>query len=135
MARICILALVSLTVASAQSTAVISGTVEDSTGGLIPGAAVTAIQQQTDQHFDAISDSQGRFSFPRRRFRRPAFFSSLVSFGDLLSNCRLAGLKHRQHVVPGFRLINPYSACCSVRSLRAISITPLRPMLCSTLSA
>jgi hypothetical protein len=65
MARISILTLVFLTLAWAQSTAVISGTVEDSTGGLIPGAAVTAIQQQTDQHFDAVSDSQGRFSFPR----------------------------------------------------------------------
>ena len=65
MSRLSILTLVCLTLARAQSTAVISGSVEDSTGGLIPGASVTAIQQQTDQHFDAISDSQGRFSFPR----------------------------------------------------------------------
>jgi hypothetical protein len=65
MSRLSILTLVFLTLAWAQSTAVISGTVEDPTGGLVPGAAVTAIQQQTDQHFDAVSDSQGRFSFPR----------------------------------------------------------------------
>src|SRR5260370_33082140 len=65
MSRLIILTLVFLTLGWAQSTAVISGTVEDSTGGLIPGASVTAIQQQTDQHFDAVSDSQGRFSFPR----------------------------------------------------------------------
>jgi len=65
MARLSILTLVFLTLAWAQSTAVISGTVEDPTGGLVPGATVTAIQQQTDQRFDAVSDSQGRFSFPR----------------------------------------------------------------------
>src|ERR1700676_1998320 len=59
--------LTSLFVASAwaQSTAIISGTVEDSTGALVPAASVAAIQQQTDQRFDAVSDAQGRFSFPR----------------------------------------------------------------------
>src|SRR4051812_18184553 len=63
--RLSILTLVFLCVAFAQSTAVISGTVEDSSGGLVPGASVIAIQQQTDQRFAAVSDSQGRFSFPR----------------------------------------------------------------------
>jgi outer membrane receptor protein involved in Fe transport len=48
-----------------QSTAVISGRVEDSSGALVPGASVAVIQQQTDQRFDAVSDNQGRFSFPR----------------------------------------------------------------------
>lgn len=48
----------------AQSTAVISGVVEDSSGALVPGAAVAAVQQQTDQRFEATSDDQGRFSFP-----------------------------------------------------------------------
>jgi hypothetical protein len=59
----CALAVIAL--AWAQSTAVISGTVDDPTGALVPGAAVTAIQQQTDQRFTAVSDAQGRFSFPR----------------------------------------------------------------------
>ncbi len=48
-----------------QSTAVISGIVQDTSGAVVPGAAVAAIQQQTDQRFDASSDAQGRFSFPR----------------------------------------------------------------------
>jgi Carboxypeptidase regulatory-like domain len=65
MSRLSIFTFVFLSLAWAQSTAVISGTIEDPTGGLVPGAAVTAIQQQTDQRFDAVSDSQGRFSFPR----------------------------------------------------------------------
>jgi hypothetical protein len=48
-----------------QSTAVISGTVQDASGAMVPGAAVAAVQQQTDEHFSAASDEQGRFSFPR----------------------------------------------------------------------
>jgi len=49
----------------AQSTGVISGTVEDTTGAVIPAASVTAVQQQTSQRFDALTDDQGRFSFAR----------------------------------------------------------------------
>src|SRR5581483_1199729 len=49
----------------AQSTAVISGTVQDASGAMVPGAAVVAQQQQTDERFSAASDDQGRFSFPR----------------------------------------------------------------------
>src|ERR1700722_3092287 len=65
MSRLTILAFVCLSLTWAQSTAVISGTVVDQTGAMVPGAAVTAVQQQTDQHFGAVTDAQGRFSFPR----------------------------------------------------------------------
>jgi len=65
MSYLTLLVFVFLSLAWAQSTAVISGTVEDSSAGLVPAASVTAIQQQTDQRFEALSDSQGRFSFPR----------------------------------------------------------------------
>ncbi len=57
-----------LTIASkafAQSTGVISGSVEDSSGAVIPGAAISALQQQTSQRFDSVTDAQGRFNFPR----------------------------------------------------------------------
>ncbi len=63
--RLSILAFVYLSLTWAQSTAVISGTVVDQTGAMVPGAAVTAVQQQTDQRFNAVTDAQGRFSFPR----------------------------------------------------------------------
>src|SRR5436190_8834122 len=59
------IAFVFTALACAQSTGVISGSVEDSTGAVIPGAAVSAIQSQTGQRFDAVTDAQGRFSFPR----------------------------------------------------------------------
>ena len=32
---------------------------------MVPGASVAAIQEQTDQRFEIVSDGQGRFSFPR----------------------------------------------------------------------
>src|SRR5689334_9462403 len=65
MHRLLALAVVCASLSLAQSTGVISGSVEDSTGAVIPGAAVSAIQQQTSQRFDAVTDAQGRFSFPR----------------------------------------------------------------------
>src|SRR5947208_1832218 len=63
--RFAAIAFVFTALACAQSTGVISGSVEDSTGAVIPGAAVSAIQSQTGQRFDAATDPQGRFSFPR----------------------------------------------------------------------
>ncbi|MBM3734956.1 MAG: TonB-dependent receptor [Acidobacteria bacterium] len=49
----------------AQSTALITGTVEDSSGAVIPAARVTATQQSTSLRFEAVSDGAGRFTFPR----------------------------------------------------------------------
>src|SRR5262245_35540989 len=49
----------------AQSTGVISGGVQDSTGAFVPGANVSAILQQTSQRFETSTDDQGRFIFPR----------------------------------------------------------------------
>jgi hypothetical protein len=60
-----IFALLSGAVAWGQSTAVISGAVEDTTRARVPNASVRVVQQQTDENFAAVSDEQGRFSFPR----------------------------------------------------------------------
>ena len=49
----------------AQSTGTILGTVEDSTGAVVPGAAVKVMSQSTSQQWQAVSDAGGRFSFPR----------------------------------------------------------------------
>src|SRR5579872_3796192 len=53
------------TVLMAQSTGTIVGTVEDSSGAVIPGAAVKVIHQSTAQQSSTVSDNAGRFSFPR----------------------------------------------------------------------
>src|ERR1044072_261565 len=52
------------TVAHAQTiTGSISGAVMDSTGGVIPGAAVTLISEKTGQSRGATTNSEGRFNF------------------------------------------------------------------------
>ena len=42
----------------------ISGTVTDDTGGVIPGATVTATSLQTNQTDVAVSDGSGYYNFP-----------------------------------------------------------------------
>jgi outer membrane receptor protein involved in Fe transport len=49
----------------AQSGGLIVGVVQDSSGGLVPGAIVTAINEQTSLESGASTDTAGRFSFPK----------------------------------------------------------------------
>ena len=49
----------------AQSTAEVRGVVQDETGGIIPGATVTAINELTGLERSTTSDDGGRFIFPR----------------------------------------------------------------------
>jgi len=51
--------------AFAQSTAEIRGIVQDESSGVIPGVSVTAINQLTGLQRSAVSDSGGRYNFPR----------------------------------------------------------------------
>lgn len=58
--------LLSLTAcALAQSiTARLEGTIQDSTGAVVPGAAISARDVKTQVHNELISDAQGHFTFP-----------------------------------------------------------------------
>src|SRR4051794_17833399 len=59
-----IIVLVCAFVAAAQSiTGSISGTVTDSTGGVIPDATVTIIHEQTGDSRNVTTNDEGRFSF------------------------------------------------------------------------
>src|SRR5262249_1943889 len=49
----------------AQSPAEMRGTVQDGSGGVMPGATVTAINELTGLERTGVSDSGGRFNFPR----------------------------------------------------------------------
>lgn len=51
----------------AQTTAQLSGTVEDASGGVIPGAQVTLINQQTQDKLVSQTNSVGLYSFPALR--------------------------------------------------------------------
>ncbi|MGH9657685.1 MAG: carboxypeptidase regulatory-like domain-containing protein, partial [Bryobacteraceae bacterium] len=49
----------------AQSTGLIVGVVEDSSGAVVPGARVRAVNERTGLDFTTQSDDAGRFSLPR----------------------------------------------------------------------
>ena len=48
----------------AQATAQITGTVKDSSGGVLPGASVTVTQTDTGFKREVVTDGEGLFSFP-----------------------------------------------------------------------
>ena len=50
---------------SAQE-ATMSGTVVDSTGGVLPGATITAVHEATGNTFVAVTDGRGAFRLPVR---------------------------------------------------------------------
>ncbi|HKC57561.1 MAG TPA: TonB-dependent receptor [Vicinamibacterales bacterium] len=52
-------------VAHAQE-ATVTGTVTDSTGGVLPGVTVTAISEESGNTFVAVTDGEGRFRLPLR---------------------------------------------------------------------
>lgn len=53
----------SASVASAQFTASVTGTVEDPTGAEVPGASITLTNTETQQTFTVISSSDGSYRF------------------------------------------------------------------------
>jgi len=59
-----LLVLLPAAVALAQATAQITGTVKDSSGGVLPGASVTVTQTETGFKREGVSDADGTFSFP-----------------------------------------------------------------------
>ena len=46
--------------------ATLSGTVTDSTGGVLPGVTITAVHEATGNTFVAVSDERGAFRLPVR---------------------------------------------------------------------
>ena len=59
-------ALVALPVSGFAQEAVLSGTVTDTTGGVLPGVTVTAVHQATGNRFDGVTDERGMFRIPAR---------------------------------------------------------------------
>jgi hypothetical protein len=51
--------------ASAQQ-ATITGTVSDSSGGVLPGVTITIVHEETGNTFEAVTDAQGQFRVPVR---------------------------------------------------------------------
>src|SRR3954471_23418110 len=59
-------ALLILPVPAFAQEAVISGTVADATGGVLPGVVVHAVHQATGNSFEAVTDTTGTYRMPVR---------------------------------------------------------------------
>src|SRR5262247_2411486 len=46
--------------------ATITGTVTDTSGGVLPGVTITVIHEETGNTFEAVTDAQGQFRIPVR---------------------------------------------------------------------
>ena len=77
-----VLVLLLATSAWAQATAQINGTVADSSGGVLPGATVTAIQTDTGFRREVVTDAMGSFTLTN------------LPIGPYRLEVALAGLPH-----------------------------------------
>jgi hypothetical protein len=68
-------ALLILPVSAFAQEAVISGTVADATGGVLPGVVVHAVHQASGNSFEAVTDGSGAYRLPVRVGSRPAIKS------------------------------------------------------------
>src|SRR5688572_3551277 len=59
-------ALIALPAASYAQEAVLTGTVTDSTGGVLPGVTVVAVNEATGNRFEAVTDERGIYRIPAR---------------------------------------------------------------------
>jgi hypothetical protein len=59
-------AVLALPVAGYAQEAILTGTVADSTGGVLPGVTVTAVLEATGNRFEAVTDERGLFRMPVR---------------------------------------------------------------------
>ena len=60
------IALLALPAVGYAQEAVLSGTVTDSTGGVLPGVTVSAIHEATGNRFETVSDERGIYRIPAR---------------------------------------------------------------------
>ena len=80
-----IVLLVATTNAWAQATAQINGTVADSSGGVLPGVTVTAIQTETGFRREVVTDETGSYSLlnlPVGPYRIEATLSGFRTFSQ-----------------------------------------------------
>src|SRR4029453_6261639 len=56
------------------------GTVTDSGGGIVPGAAVTAVNVETKDTYEALTNDQGQYTTPNVRIGRYSLTIALQGF-------------------------------------------------------
>jgi carboxypeptidase family protein/TonB-dependent receptor-like protein len=80
-----------LTITAVAQEATLTGTVTDSTGGVLPGVTITAVHQATGNTFVAVTDDRGAFRLPvrtgaHRVTAELAGFGTVARTMDLLIN-------------------------------------------------
>src|SRR3989442_11575537 len=63
---IVVAALLALPISAFAQEAVISGTIADATGGVLPGVVVHAVNQASGNNFEAVTDATGTYRLPVR---------------------------------------------------------------------
>src|SRR5689334_23360043 len=82
--------------ATAQSrTGTIFGTIRDATGGVLPGVAVVATEQDTGVSRDTTTDAQGRFEFLLLPIGRYSIKSTIQGFSEF--EVKNVGLETQQN--------------------------------------
>src|SRR5438093_3373383 len=65
--------------AQGVTTAAVTGIVKDASGGIIPGATVTAVHQPSGTSYEAITQGDGRFTIPGMRVGGPYTVTAALS--------------------------------------------------------
>ena len=61
-----VIAILALPVIALAQEATLSGTVTDTTGGVLPGVTVTAVHESSGNMFEGVTDERGVFEIPLR---------------------------------------------------------------------
>ncbi len=68
----------------AQSTSSLTGLVTDPSGAVVPGARIVVVNSDTNQRRTALTDSQGRYSFPQMQPSTYEVRASASGFSDVV---------------------------------------------------
>ena len=81
--HLCVLiALLAMPVAAVAQEATVTGTITDTTGGVLPGVTVTAVHEASGISFEAVTDERGVFRMPAR-IGTYRFTATLAGFAEL----------------------------------------------------
>ena len=69
----------SQTAAQGVTTAAVTGVVKDASGGIMPGASVTAVHQPSGTSYESVTQGDGRFYIPGMRVGGPYTVSAALS--------------------------------------------------------
>src|SRR5207249_5220229 len=69
----------SQTAAQGVTTAAVTGVVKDASGGIMPGASVTAVHQPSGTSYEAVTQGDGRFTIPGMRVGGPYTVTATLS--------------------------------------------------------